>query len=154
MKITLDQLAALQLQQKNAARTTKGEGFSRILDQEMNQPVPAHPGVATPLAMPMVGLDHVLRSSMPDTVAEQSVMGKVDTLLSTWEDYSQVIGMADGNLRQGFQLLTEIRQGILELKTRLAENPTIGSEIRAMVEELDILAATEEFKFNRGDYLH
>jgi hypothetical protein len=35
MKITSDQLAALQLQQKNAARNVSGEGFAQALAQEL-----------------------------------------------------------------------------------------------------------------------
>jgi hypothetical protein len=36
----------------------------------------------------------------------------------------------------------------------LAQNPNPGEGLETMVEELDILATTEEFKFNRGDYLN
>ena len=154
MKITSDQLAALQLQQKNAARNTPGEGFAQALAQELGAQSSAATGAATPAAGPVVRLDQALQAAMLQKPTEQTVMDKMNALLSKWEDYSQIIGTANGNLREGYSLLADIRQNIQEVKGDLAQAPAVGQGLKTMIEELDILTTTEEFKFNRGDYLN
>lgn len=152
MKITSDQLAALQLQQKNAARNAPGEGFAQALAQELSEGSSAAASAASPAAGPVVRLDQALQAAMLQKPTEQTVMDKMNALLSKWEDYSQIIGSENGNLREGYTLLADIRQNIQEVKHNLAQTPIQG--LSAMVEELDILSTTEEFKFNRGDYLN
>jgi hypothetical protein len=152
MKITPDQLAALQLQQKNTARNTPGEGFAKALAQELGSESTAQTSNAAPATGPMVRLDQALQAAMLQKPTEQTVMDKMNALLSKWEDYSQIIGSENGNLREGYNLLADIRQNIQEVKGDLAQ--TSGQGLAAMVEELDILTTTEEFKFNRGDYLN
>jgi hypothetical protein len=152
MKITPDQLAALQLQQKNAARNTPGEGFAQALAQELGSESSAATPAATPAAGPVVRLDQALQAAMLQKPTEQTVMDKMNALLSKWEDYSQIIGSENGNLREGYSLLADIRQNIQDVKGDLGQSPVQG--LSAMVEELDILTTTEEFKFNRGDYLN
>lgn len=154
MKITSDQLAALQLQQKNAARNAPGEGFAQALAQELQSGSAVAAGSAATPAGPMVRLDQALQAAMLTQPTEQTIMDKMSSLLSKWENYSQIIGAADGDLREGYNLLADIRQDIREVKSDLAQNPGLGQNIESMVEELDILATTEEFKFNRGDYLN
>ena len=152
MKITPDQLAALQLQQKNAARNTPGEGFAQALAQELGTGSSVATGAATPAAGPVVRLDQALQAAMLQKPTEQTVMDKMNALLSKWEDYSQIIGSENGNLREGYNLLADIRQNIQEVKGDLTQTSDQG--LATMVEELDILTTTEEFKFNRGDYLN
>jgi hypothetical protein len=152
MKITPDQLAALQLQQKNAARNTPGEGFAQALAQELESQSPGASSATAPAVGPVVRLDQALQAAMLQKPTEQTVMDKMNALLSKWEDYSQIIGSEDGNLRDGYTLLADIRQNIQDVKGDLQKTPVQG--LAAMVEELDILTTTEEFKFNRGDYLN
>lgn len=152
MKITPDQLAALQLQQKNAARNTPGEGFAQALAQELESQSSGASSATAPAAGPVVRLDQALQAAMLQKPTEQTVMDKMNALLSKWEDYSQIIGSEDGNLRDGYTLLADIRQNIQDVKGDLQKTPVQG--LAAMVEELDILTTTEEFKFNRGDYLN
>ena len=152
MKITSDQLAALQLQQKNTARNTPGEGFAQALAQELGSASSAEASTATTPIGPMVRLDQALQAAMLQKPTEQTVMDKMNALLSKWEDYSQIIGSENGNLREGYTLLADIRQNIQDVKGDLERTPVQG--LSAMVEELDILTTTEEFKFNRGDYLN
>jgi hypothetical protein len=154
MKITSDQLAALQLQQKNAARNVSGEGFAQALAQELQSGSAVQAGAAAQPTGPVVRLDQALQAAMLTQPTEQTIMDKMSSLLSKWENYSQIIGEANGDLREGYNLLADIRQDIREVKSDLAQNPGLGSSLESMVEELDILATTEEFKFNRGDYLN
>ncbi len=154
MKITSDQLAALQLQEKNKARNASGDAFAQALAQELESDSTATAGPAATQAGPVVRLDQALQAAMLNKPTEQTIMDKMSSLLSKWENYSQIIGAADGDLREGYNLLSDIRQDIREVKSDLALNPALGKNLETMVEELDILATTEEFKFNRGDYLN
>jgi hypothetical protein len=154
MKITSDQLAALQLQQKNKARNGPDDGFAQALAQELDSGSEAKAGAAMTPAGPMVRLDQALQAAMLNKPTEQTIMDKMNSLLSKWENYSQIIGEADGDLREGYTLLADIRQDIREVKSDMALNPDQAQGLENMVEELDILATTEEFKFNRGDYLN
>ena len=154
MKITPDQLAALQLQQKNTARNQSGEGFAQALAQELTPGSSSEAGAAACPASPVVRLDQALQAAMLQTPNEQTVMEKMDALLSKWENYSRVIGAADGDLREGYSLLSDIRHDIREVKDSLATASAAEQGLAPMIEELDILATTEEFKFNRGDYLN
>jgi len=154
MKITSDQLAALQLQQKNKARNTPGEEFAQALAQELESDSSSAASTATAPAGPIVRLDQAMQTAMLNNPTEQTVMEKMDSLLSKWENYSQIIGSADGNLREGYSLLADIRQNLSEVKGDLSQASGVGQGVEAMVEELDILTTTEEFKFNRGDYLN
>lgn len=154
MKITPDQLAALQLQQKNTARNPSGEGFAQALAQELAPGSSAEAGAAACPTGPVVRLDQALQAAMLQTPNEQTVMEKMDALLSKWENYSRVIGAADGDLREGYTLLADIRHDISEVKDSLANASATEQGLAPMIEELDILATTEEFKFNRGDYLN
>ncbi len=154
MKITPEQIAALQLQQKNTARSTSGEGFAQALTQEMNSGSSVQAASTASPVVPMVGLDQLLQTTMRQQPTEQTVMEKMDTLLSKWENYSQTLGTEEGSLREGYHLLNDIRQNIQEVKGDLAQAPAVGQGLKTMIEELDILTTTEEFKFNRGDYLN
>lgn len=154
MKITPEQLAALQLQQKNTARSLSGEGFAQTLAQELNSGTPVQSGSALSSAVPVAGLDQALQTAMLRKPSEQTVMNKMDMLLTQWEKYSQTLGTSQGSLREGFTLLTDIRHNIQAVKDDLAGNPHVGEKLQNMVAELDILTTTEEFKFNRGDYLN
>ena len=154
MKITPEQIAALQLQQKNTGRSASGEGFAQALTQEMNSGTSVQSSMVAPPAMPLVGLDQALQAAMLHKPTEQTVMDKMDSLLSKWENYSQTLGSEGGNLREGYNLLAGIRQSIQVVKSDLAAKPASGQELHDMIEELDILTTTEEFKFNRGDYLN
>jgi hypothetical protein len=147
-------LAALQLTQKNTARNTPGDGFAQALAQELDASSAVQAGTAQTPASPVVRLDQALQAAMLSNPTEQNVMDKMQDLLSKWENYSRIIGGQENNLREGYNVLADIRSDLQEVKDDLARIPAPGQELTAMVEELDILAATEEFKFNRGDYLN
>lgn len=154
MKITSDQLAALQIKQKNAARNTPGDGFAQALAQELDASPTSQAGTAQAPVGPAVRLDQALQAAMLRNPTEQNVMDKMQDLLSKWENYSRIIGGQEGNLREGYSLLADIQNDLREVKDDLARIPAPGQGLTAMIEELDVLATTEEFKFNRGDYLN
>lgn len=151
MKITPEQLAALQVQKKNTTRTLGNQDFAQTLAQELHSKT-LDPSKTPTRAVPVAGLDQTLHTAMVHKPSEQTVMNKMDTLLTQWEKYSQTLGRTQDSLRDGFGLLTAIRHNIQEVKEDLHNNPHLGEKLHTLVAELDILATTEEFKFNRGDY--
>ena len=74
-------------------------------------------------------------------------------VLNLWDQYSQILGGAstDASLRQAWTVLEGLDQNISQLRA----NPIAGSNAAfdGLLNELEIMAATEKFKFNRGDYL-
>lgn len=154
MKITPEQLAALQLQQKNTTRTASDTGFAQALTQHMDTETSAQSSSAAIGTVPMVGLDQALQAAMLNTTTEQTVMDKMDSLLSKWENYSQTLGSDQNSLRDGYGLLADIRQSVQDVKDAAAGDASLSPELLSVIDELDILSTTEEIKFNRGDYLN
>lgn len=154
MKITPEQLAALQQQQKKTVQPASGTGFAQALTQEMLADPPAQTASGKSLVTPLLGLDQILQTAMLPQPTEQAIMEKMDSLFSKWENYSQTLGTSQGSLREGYHLLAELRQSIQEVKNDLESKATTAPGLHAMIEELEILATTEEYKFNRGDYLN
>ncbi|MDO4766931.1 MAG: hypothetical protein Q4B25_02125 [Pseudomonadota bacterium] len=153
MKITPDQLAALLPQQKKISQNNQGDGFARFLTQEMQSENAAQPAATALPVMPQPGIDQVLQASMLHTSTERTIMDKMDTLLAKWENYSQTLAAPQGDLRAGYRILDEIRSHVRDVKGDASIAAGKG-DLDRMIEELDILAVTEEFKFNRGDYMN
>lgn len=154
MKITPDQLSALLPQQKKTSQASQGDGFARALTQEMRSEDAAQQALAASPVMPQAGIGQLLQASMLHTSTERTVMDKMDALIAKWEDYSQTLAAPQGDLRAGYRMLDDIRSQVREVKGE-ASGMTAGKpELDRIIEELDILAVTEEFKFNRGDYVN
>jgi hypothetical protein len=153
MKITPDQLAALQSQQKKTSQSNRGEEFMRLLTQEM-QSGDAAQGTTVFPATPQPGIGQILQTSMLHTSTERTIMDKMDALLTRWENYSQSLATPQHNLREGYRILDDIRSRIREVKEDATVMAAGGQSLERMIEELDILTVTEEFKFNRGDYMN
>lgn len=154
MKITPDQLAALQSQQKKTSQSNQGEGFMRLLAQEMQSGDTAQGAKAVFPATPQPGIGQILQASMLHTSTERTIMDKMDALLTKWENYSQSLATPQHNLREGYRMLDDIRSQIREVKGDATAMAAGGQSLERMIEELDILTVTEEFKFNRGDYMN
>ena len=78
----------------------------------------------------------------------------MDGMFATIEQYAgQLAQGATPDLKSAYGLLRDLDGQIDGFKSRY---PTAGQdmpELAAMLNELDVLAATEKFKLNRGDYL-
>lgn len=90
---------------KNAARNVNGEGFAQALAQELQSGSSVQAGAAATPTGPVVRLDQALQAAMMTQPTEQTIMDKMSSLLSKWENYSQIIGAANGDLREGYNLL-------------------------------------------------
>lgn len=86
---------------------------------------------------------------------EQKVMENIDGVLSKWENYAQSLStpLAEESLKQAYDMLESIQTDVERIK---AATPDLGNQnpsLKSMVDELEIMTVTEQFKFNRGDYL-
>lgn len=158
MKISPEQIEALQQQQQqaNKAKKVDGAAFGEVLNQEVQQGDTQK--AATTLPVPglqtMNPLLQVQQAAQVQTaqVSESEFVGKVEKLFGKLDDYAQQLGSGEG-LKQAYSTLEGIQGGVESLKKDWpgvnSENPELGS----IVSELEVMAATEQIKFNRGDYV-
>lgn len=166
MDIRTEQVHALLRQQemtaKKAAPST-GTGFDAALAQQVGL---GGTDKGAPTAAPMPGLQSGIISQMllaeseksssadPTELVMQQAFDQASGALDMWDSYVQVLGKpgAENNLREAYSLLQGVDEKVSALKQSaqpvLGQNPNLAS----IVNELEVLATTEKFKFNRGDY--
>ncbi len=163
MKIGTEQLEALQRQEQTQRKTTGGAAavgdFGALLSQELSgtESTQAAVSVAPPGA---AGIDPLLMVSSTDEVDAASdstgldqAMEQLDGLLNNWDAYARELGQgaSSGGLRGAYSMLQGIDSSLRDLKQNMP-NLSDHEGLAAMVNELEVMAATEKFKFNRGDY--
>lgn len=158
MKISPEQIEALQKQQQqsNKAKKVDGAAFGEFLNQEVQQGGAQKTATAPPVPglQAMNPLLQVQQTAPIQTaqVSEGEFVDKVEELFGKLEDYAAQLGSEDG-LKQAYSTLEGIQGGVESLKQNWpgvnSENPELGS----IVSELEVMAATEQIKFNRGDYV-
>ncbi len=175
MNIRTEQLEILRKQQelqtnKTSSAQQKGgkDTFEATLAQQMSlgstktsaSPVPLGPGMQTGLVGQFIlgDVDNVSLSqemSQRTTVVDsEKAFNQASGALDMWESYVNVLGTPGnaGNLRSAYGILEGVEAQVATLKAEsgaaLKQNPNLAS----IVNELDVLATTEKFKFNRGDY--
>ncbi len=161
MNIRSDYLEILrQQQQQNVSTTGKSvsDAFGKMFTDEMESQNPAVTGHAVPT--PSAGIDPMLlgmveapqASSTVDETALQDLAGQAEELLGGWDTYAQTL--LSGSNRDAWNQLAGMDASLKQLRSGLdqLESADKGG-LEAVVNELEVLAATENFKFNRGDYL-
>ena len=168
MKITNDQLEALLRQQSqtsgtNRAQTAQG-GFEAALTEQMglenavaSSAFPTSSAGQTSQASMISQMLLGTTQSQPADIDEdviQSAFSQASGTLDMWDSYVSTLGDAgnNGSLRQAYALLQGIDGQVASLKENTAglrgQNPGLDT----LVNNLEVLATTEKFKFNRGDY--
>lgn len=167
MKITTDPLRVLQ-GQGNAQKPEAAEeaaGFSALLARELRArpgETPAAPAIntgqnAAVLAMQIraareLGSAPATEEAKTDLESAPLEFEEMDKLLEQMGLYAASLAQGNGaNLKELSGMLAEVDSGISGLKQRFPALP--GSEAGAVLNELEVLAVAERFKFNRGDYL-
>ena len=165
MKIRTDPSEVLRPQEQTRTKPLPetGTSFEDLLSQEVgksqfqtgaagSQAPP--PGAKVYGISPLLAAQEISQIENPSDT-EQKVMEHIDSLLHNWENYARVLktpATGDG-LRQAYGFLENIQSEVNELK---GSAPDLGKDhpnLKSMVNELEILTVTEQFKFNRGDYL-
>ena len=164
MEINTQQMEALlHLQEQQAQLPRKqansGTGFEEILSQQIGLDT-TMPG-ADPRLLGMQGLYPPLGvqgSDSPaatdaDTAVLLEAFDQASGTLDMWENYKNTLATSstDTALRDAWAML----QGIDAQVTQMRGNPlrATSQELDSLLNELEIMTATEKFKFNRGDYL-
>lgn len=170
MKIQTEQLDALFKQQELRAQKPAGatrEDFGTTLAQELGLAQGGKASATTPLpgaqnaVIGQMLLGDTENTAAPDSDMEavmQQSLSLASGALDTWESYVGALNQAgkpgaQGNLRDAYGFLQGLDSQVAALKQGaqpvLGKNPALAN----IVQELDVMTATEKFKFNRGDYV-
>lgn len=165
MKIRNEQIEALQQQEQAKSKKHRDDNglFEDMLSQEVHRngtgaESAGHPAGPRPGGLLGIGgLLNVQSSASPRAAeaTEQGLMDKLDSLLDRWENYADTLGSeaAGENLRKAYGMLEDISEGVNQLREVMPDLAEKNPELNALVSEVEVLAATEQFKFNRGDYI-
>lgn len=157
--------ALLRLQEQQAAlpRKNPGQGadFEGILNRQLRETDPAALSADPALAgtLQSGSFNRVLFEPVqadepvdPDTAVFQAAFEQASGTLDLWDSYTRTLGTStsDTALRDAWGLL----QGIDAQVAQMRANPELSrsSAMESILNELEIMTATEKFKFNRGDY--
>ena len=84
----------------------------------------------------------------------QAAVHEASGALDMWDSYVEILGSGrQESLRDAYALLEGINRKLGELKRSV---PAVEEQMPGfgdLVTQLDVLASTEQFKFNRGDYV-
>jgi len=162
MKISNEQIRAIQ--EKEASRTKRpqelgdfDELLARQLDNGQQQvsataSEPVSASVKGTVSLPFA--DGVEGSSGSVPFFSEEAAALMEGMFNTFERYAdQIAGNEKGDLRDAYSLLENMGGQIADFKARFPNAGAEQPELAAMINELDVLATTETFKFNRGDYL-
>ncbi|EGB15859.1 hypothetical protein DND132_2656 [Pseudodesulfovibrio mercurii] len=155
MEIRPDQIEGVQPEQsqrRNKA-TQSDAAFGDLLNQEVARGETAvSPSVAPPLIVnPLFAAGSVAEvQAVSDDGAE--IAGQVESILDKWDDYAATLADPEAGLKSAYGTLDEIADDVASLKAGQPDLETTHPGLKSIVDELETLAATEQFKFNRGDY--
>lgn len=169
MKVTNDQLEALLRQQSQSsstsrAQTAQGGGFEAALNEQLGLEnavaTSAFPTAASGQASQASMISQMLLGTTQTESADvdedviQSAFSQASGTLDMWDSYVNALGSSGqgGSLREAYSLLQGIDGQVAALKTNTATVRGQNTGLDSLVNELDVMTATEKFKFNRGDY--
>jgi hypothetical protein len=158
MKIQTDQLTTQWTTKESSSETQpSSDAFASLLAKEVGAQASQESGWR-PAAVRSGGhgrLQNVEDASAtaPTTEDASAAMDTMDSLLDQWDDYTEQLasGTQGDSLKKAYGVLENIASGVQELKNSLPVGA--NSTLSSMVNEMDVLATTEQIKFNRGDYL-
>ncbi|THB68713.1 MAG: hypothetical protein D6E12_05980 [Desulfovibrio sp.] len=157
MKIRPDQVDAVQREAEAKAKPRPAsQDFSEVLAREVGGSEAAAEEVGTAHAAPVQSVNPLLDVAQAEaatpTPTEQEVMEHIDSVLEKWEKYAHTLADQDAEpgLRSAYTVLESISGDVAGLRNVTRQIGEGG--LQSLVQELEILTVTEQFKFNRGDY--
>lgn len=171
MKIQPGQINPALEQERKQHTDGVDKGFGNILADEIakggvqqgSAPAPAAP--LSPLASTAALLQTQQASRtaevapvQPVTTAEQNVMRQMETLLDDIQSYANTLRSSGqtADMKNAYAQLERIQGSISSLRESVPDLPQDSQRatgLKNMVDEVEILAVTETYKFNRGDYI-
>ncbi len=167
MKINNQHLEALrqvqeQSQKTGAGKTSGMEDFAKALAQELGAAEATGKSADVARQVSPGELAAGLGVTMPTAVAgvdadaadAAEAMAQLSGLLDGFDAYAQVLGNGgEQNLKAAYAALEQLSGTVTALKGSLSETAAKYPGLNDVLNELEVLAHTEQFKFNRGDYL-
>ncbi|WP_052507521.1 hypothetical protein [Desulfonatronovibrio magnus] len=153
MKINPEQINQVVRENKNVQTNRTNNEFGKMLENEIAKDHMAGQASSPSARLDLLQQSQILSSSLiTSQQREPSLMNKMDSLLNMWENYAADMDSPDSNLKQVYNHLQNISQGIKDVKNSSSfENQR--PEVKSILQELEVMTATEEIKINRGDYL-
>jgi hypothetical protein len=159
MKIETEHLQALQNTEVQRKTAQVPEGFDALLAQRMaaenaQGSTPVAGTTVYPRGPVSLSPAEGLNPSVPeDPGTGPEIASRLESLFTGLEEYArQLAADAPDALRGAYSLLENVTGEIASLKSAHPDMAQGQPALAAMVNELEILALNETFKFNRGDY--
>jgi hypothetical protein len=164
MKINNQHLEALrQVQEQSsktgAAKTSGMEDFAKALAQELVAAETAGVDAGVTRQVSLGELATGMGVSLPTTAANvdadaTEAMVQLSGLLDGFGAYAQILGSGgEQNLKAAYAALEQLSGTVTALRSSLFDVAAKHPGLNDVLNELEVLAHTEQFKFNRGDYL-
>lgn len=167
MEIDTQQIEALLRQQEQQASGARpisaNSSFDDILMQQMgavqtgaNSAIPLPPGAAQAQLISQILLSD---SGAPvaanaDEAVMQAAFAGASGALDLWDAYARAVDSGHAtDLRQAYGLLEGIDSQVSTLKANTSSLRGLNPGLDSLLNELEVLTATEKVKFNRGDYM-
>lgn len=163
MKIENDLLTGLirdpqELKKTDAPRNSAAD-FAAALEQTLdaeNTASPVLPGISNKAVLGGLSAFAPVQPAFASAEGAEQAADEVADLLDMMDSYSSVLSgkgeAGQENLKAAYKVLETISNNAAGLRsslTGLADSPALAS----IINEIEVMAATEKFKLNRGDYL-
>lgn len=145
-----------------------GEGFESLLADQMARAADgatatsgASPEALRALADPLrlAGLSLSMADGATASPAAEdaallaSLTSGLDASLKGLDRYAAELSGGSGSLREAWASLSTLEENLADLRQEMGRLSQPDAELDSLLNELEVLAAAEKFKFNRGDYL-
>ncbi len=164
MKISNEQIVALQESEARRKNQAPAEGFESLLSEQLGQGQAQ--GVAPAMDMRSAMLHGLIPATLPQQIAGvneaapqvqpalEEAMKQMENMFSGLEGYANQLASKDTtSLRNAYSMLENVSSELASFKAAFPDMEAQQPELAAMMNELDVITRTETFKFNRGDYL-
>lgn len=166
MNIRTDYLESVQRQQETSRKIQEvsggADGFAALLSQEIGQngqigapgtaeaSRPANRGASLDAAM-LVSVMGGSAEAESDASLVKSITGQASGLLEAWDQYATALSEG-GSQKNAWTRLLGMDDQVRALRGSLNGLSESNPALETIVNEFEIMAATEKFKLNRGDY--
>ncbi len=151
MKIQNDRIEGFLPQEHTQKTTADRKAFEEMLSQQLGQGQNTAPSISG-----MQNLDALMimgGTGLEGTAEDAELAGlftQAEELLGDWEAYAKTLGA--GQDKAAWSQLAGLDTRIQGLRGEVGQLGSRGEGLDAVLNELEVLTATEKFKFNRGDY--
>ncbi len=170
MEINTDQLEALLRLKEQQAQNLPRDGakpgiFDAILAEQMgadpSDKLGASAGSLSTSAAQAAMFSQILLDRSEggnaldsDAAVLEAAFEQASGALNLWDAYAKSLGSPGGNanLRDAYALLEGIDSQVAKMRQDSSALRKPNPGLDSVLNELEILSATEKFKFNRGDY--